>query len=162
MASAAVGDLTFEITSAAADTFDIENDGQLRTKGDLDFEERSSYSLQVTITDQFGGTASMVFTIQVLNRIEPHELATPTPEPTATPTATPIPPTATPTATPVPPTATPTPEPTEPPAPQPTATPTPEPEDDGGFPVWAIIIIVIAAVVVVGGGGFVLYRRQAG
>ena len=47
--------LTFAITSAAADTFDIEPDtGQLRTKGDLDYETRTSYSLQVTITDEYG------------------------------------------------------------------------------------------------------------
>ena len=41
-ASSAVSALTFEITSAAADTFDIEADtGQLRTKGKLDFEDQS-------------------------------------------------------------------------------------------------------------------------
>ena len=153
MASAAVGDLTFEITSAAADTFNIENDGQLRTKGPLDYETRQSYSLQVTASDAFGGSASLVVTIQVLDR---EEYVPPTPVP---PTATPVP-IPTPTATPVPqPTATPEPVPTNTPTVEPTATP--EPEDEGGFPVWAIVIIVIAAVVVVGGGGYLVYRRQS-
>ena len=160
MASAALGDLTFEITSAAADIFNIENDGQLRTKGDLDFETRTSYSLQVTITDEFGESASLVVTIQVLDREEyvpptatPEPTATPVPTATPAPTATPVPqPTAT--ATAVPPTAT-------PPPPQATPTPTITDEGEGGFPVWAIVIIVIAAVVVVGGGGYFVYRRQS-
>ena len=70
-ASSAVSALTFEITSAAADTFDIEPDtGQLRTKGDLDFETRASYSLKVTITDEYGESASLVVTIKVLDRDE--------------------------------------------------------------------------------------------
>ena len=104
----------------------------------------------------------------------------PTPVP-ATPAPTPVPPT--PTATPVPATATPAPPvPTATPAPTPTPTvaatlaptraptpvPTPEPspipvvedEDEGGFPVWAIIVIVIVAVVAVGGGGFLVWRRM--
>ena len=150
--------LTFEITSAAADTFDIEPDtGQLRTKGDLDFESRASYSLQVTITDEYGESASLVVTIKVLDRDEYVE-PTATPEPTAVPpTATSVPPTATsvpPTATSVPPTA--APEPTV--APEPTAVP--EPEDEGGFPVWAIIVIVLAVVAGVAIIGFVIYRRR--
>ena len=116
-ASSAVSALTFEITSAAADTFDIDADtGQLRTKGDLDFETRASYSLQVTITDEYGESASLVVTIKVLDRDEYVE-PTATPEPTAVPaTATPVP-TATsvpPTATSVPPTATAVPEPPPP------------------------------------------------
>ena len=158
-ASSAVSAVSFEITSAAADTFDIEPDnGQLRTKGDLDYESRSSYSLQVTISDEYGVSESLVVTIKVLDR---DEYVPPTPEPTAEPTPTPVPPT--PTATPVPqPTATPAPTNTPVP-PEPTATPVPEePEDEGGFPLWAIVIIIIAAVVVVGGGGYVLYRRRAG
>ena len=78
-ASSAVSALTFEITSSAADTFDIEPDtGQLRTKGDLDFETRASYSLQVTITDEYGESASLVVTIKVIDRIEPKDLVTPT------------------------------------------------------------------------------------
>ena len=96
--------LTFAITSAAADTFDIEVDtGQLRTKGKLDFETRASYSLKVTITDEFGESASLVVTIKVLDRDEYVE-----PTATPAPTATSVPPTATPapTATSVPPTAT--------------------------------------------------------
>ena len=156
-ASADGSSLTFEITSAAADTFDIEPDtGQLRTKGDLDFESRASYSLQVTITDEYGESASLVVTIKVLDRDEYVE-PTATPEPTAVPpTATSVPPTATsvpPTATSVPPTATSIPA---------TATPTPVvPEvDEGGFPVWAIIVIVLAVIAGVAIIGFVIYRRR--
>ena len=150
--------LTFAITSAAADTFDIEPDtGQLRTKGDLDFETRASYSLQVTITDEFGESESLVITIRVLDRDE-YVPPTATPVPTATsvpPTATSVPPTATsvpPTATAVPPTATSIPA---------TATPTPVVEvDEGGFPVWAIIVIVLAVIAGVAIIGFVIYRRR--
>jgi hypothetical protein len=156
-ASSAVSALTFEITSAAADTFDIEPDtGQLRTKGDLDFESRASYSLQVTITDEYGESASLVVTIKVIDRIE---YETPTPEP-PTATATAVPPTATavpPTATSVPPTATSVP-PTATVAPEPTVVP--EPEDEGGFPVWAIIVIVLAVIAGVAIIGFVIYRRR--
>ena len=160
-ASSPISALTFEITSAAADTFNIEADtGQLRTKGDLDFETRATYSLQVTITDEYGESESLVITIKVIDRIEPPDLYTPTPEPTATPTPTATPePTATsvpPTATSVPPTA--APEPTV--APEPTAVP--EPEDEGGFPVWAIIVIVLAVVAGVAIIGFVVYRRREG
>ena len=158
-ASSAVSALTFEITSAAADTFDIEpENGQLRTKGDLDYETRASYSLQVTITDEYGESESLVITIRVLDRDE-YVPPTATPVPTATATA--VPPTATatavpPTATSVPPTA--APEPTV--APEPTAVP--EPEDEGGFPVWAIIVIVLAVVAGVAIIGFVVYRRREG
>ena len=158
-ASSAVSALNFEITSAAADTFDIEADtGQLRTKGDLDFETRASYSLQVTITDEYGESASLVVTIKVLDRDEYVE-PTATPEPTATavPTATSVPPTATsvpPTATSVPPTVTSVPE--------ATATPIPEVEEEGGFPVWAIIVIVLAVIASVAIIGFVVYRRRQG
>ena len=105
---------------------------------------------------------------------------TPTPvPPTPTPVPpTPVPSTPAPTATAVP--ATPTPAPTARPAPTPaptvsvapapTPTPaaTPEPtpipvveeEEEGGFPVWAIIVIVIVGVLAVGGGGFLVWRRM--
>ena len=158
-ASSAVSALTFEITSAAADTFDIEPDtGQLRTKGDLDFETRASYSLQVTITDEYGVSASLVVTIKVLDRDEYVE-PTATPEPTAVP-PTAVPPTAVPpTATSVPPTATSVP-PTATSAPEATVTPVPEVEEEGGFPVWAIIVIVLAVIAGVTIIGFVIYRRR--
>ncbi len=158
-ASSPVSALTFAITSAAADTFNIEADtGQLRTKGDLDFEARASYSLQVTITDEYGLSESLVVTIKVLDRVEPTPVP-PTPTPTAvppTPTPTAVPPT--PTATAVPPTA--TAEPTV--GPEATATVTPTDEDEGGFPVWAIIVIVLAVVAGVAIIGFVVYRRREG
>ena len=79
----------------------------------------------------------------------PPATATPTPRPTATsaPTATPRP--------------TPEPEPTAVP-PTPTITPTamPEPEEDGGFPIWAIVLIVIAALAAAGGIAFVVRQRM--
>ena len=157
-ASADGSSLTFAITSAAADTFDIEPDtGQLRTKGDLDFESRASYSLQVTITDEYGESASLVVTIKVLDRDEYVE-PTATPEPTPEPTAPPPPPATAPPA----PTATtpPAPTATTPPAPTATATPMPEVEEEGGFPVWAIIVIVLAVIAGVAIIGFVIYRRR--
>ena len=159
-ASSAVSSLTFEITSAAADTFDIEADtGQLRAKGPLDFETRASYSLRVTITDEFGLSESLVVTIQIIDRIE---YETPVPVP---PTETPVPPTATPapTATSVPATATSAPEATATATSAPEATATvapPAEEEGGGFPVWAIIVIVLAVIAGVAIIGFVVYRRR--
>ena len=159
-ASSAVSALTFEITSAAADTFDIDADtGQIRAKGDLDFEERASYSLRVTITDEFGLSESLVVTIQIIDRIE---YETPVPVP---PTETPVPPTATPapTATSVPATATSAPEATATATSAPEATATvapPAEEEGGGFPVWAIIVIVLAVIAGVAIIGFVVYRRR--
>ena len=90
----------------------------------------------------------------------------PTPVP-PTPTATPVPaapapaPTARPAATPVP-TVSVAPAPTPPPAatPEPTPIPVVEEEEEGGFPVWAIIVIVIVGVLAVGGGGFLVWRRM--
>ena len=157
-ATSAVSALTFEITSAAADTFDIDADtGQIRAKGDLDFEERASYSLRVTITDEFGLSESLVVTIQVTDREEYVE-----PTATPVPTETPVPPTATPapTATSVPPTATSVPA-TATSAPEATATVAPPAEEEGGgFPVWAIIVIVLAVIAGVAIIGFVVYRRR--
>ena len=157
-ATSAVSALTFEITSAAADTFDIEADtGQIRAKGELDFETRASYSLRVTITDEFGQSESLVVTIKVTDRVE---YETPVPVP---PTETPVPPTATsvpPTATSVPATATSVPA-TATSAPEATATVAPPAEEEGGgFPVWAIIVIVLAVIAGVAIIGFVVYRRR--
>ncbi len=152
-AASTAGPLTFEITSAAADTFDIDAaTGQISTKGALDYEARASYSLQVTVTNALGDSASIVLTIQVTDVDEPVE-----PEPTVAPE-----PTATPRPTAPPATATATPEPTAPPEATATPEPTPEPpaEDDGGFPVWAIVVIVIAAVAGAGAIGYVVYRRR--
>ena len=87
----------------------------------------------------------------------------PTPAPTATAVpATPAPaPTARPAATPVP-TVSVAPAPTPTPAatPEPTPIPVVEEEEEGGFPVWAIIVIVIVGVLAVGGGGFLVWRRM--
>ena len=107
--------------------------------------------------------------------VGPEPTATPTPEPTVgpEPTATPTPeptvgpePTATPTPEPTvgpEPAATPTPEPTV--GPEPTATPTPEPggpeDDDGGFPIWAIVLLVVGVPALIGGGWYLLRRLRA-
>ena len=103
----------------------------------------------------------------------PAPTATLAPTPTAVPTATTVPPpepTATTAPTPRPtataaPTATPRPTPEPPPAatatPAPTITPTPEPpEEDGGFPIWAIVLIIIVAVAAAGGIAFVVRQRM--
>ena len=94
--------------------------------------------------------------------VAPEPTATPTPEPTVgpEPTATPTP---EPTVGPEP-TATPTPEPTV--GPEPTATPTPEPvpedeDDDGGFPIWAIVLLVVGVPALIGGGWYLLRRLRA-
>jgi hypothetical protein len=78
---------------------------------------------------------------------------TPTEEPTVAPT-----PTEEPTVAP-----TPTEEPTVAPTPteQPTVapTPTPEPDEDGGFPVYAIVLIILA-VIALGIGGYLFMRGR--
>ena len=95
--------------------------------------------------------------------VAPEPTATSTPEPTVgpEPTATPTP---EPTVGPEP-TATPTPEPTV--GPEPAATPTPEPtaqgpeDDDGGFPIWAIVLLVVGVPALIGGGWYLLRRLRA-
>ena len=94
--------------------------------------------------------------------VAPEPTATPTPEPTVgpEPTATPTP---EPTVGPEP-AATPTPEPTV--GPEPAATPTPEPtvepeDDDGGFPIWAIVLLVVGVPALIGGGWYLLRRLRA-
>ena len=122
--------------------------------------------------------------------VAPEPTVTPTPEPTVTPTPEPtVTPTPEPTVTPTPePTVTPTPEPTvtpttepmvtpttEPmvtPTPEPTVTPTTEPmvtpttepgpeDDDGGFPIWAIVLLVVGVPALIGGGWYLLRRLRA-
>ena len=45
-------DLTYTLGGTDADDFDIESDtGQLQTKVALDYEEKSSYAVVVTVTD---------------------------------------------------------------------------------------------------------------
>ena len=50
------------------------------------------------------------------------------------------------------------------PTPEPTATPTPEPgpeDDDGGFPIWAIVLLVVGVPALIGGGWYLLRRLRA-
>ena len=96
----------------------------------------------------------------------PEPTVTPTPEPTVTPTPEPtVTPTPEPTVTPTPePMVTPTPEPTVTPTPEPMVTPTPEPgpeDDDGGFPIWAIVLLVVGVPALIGGGWYLLRRLRA-
>ena len=96
----------------------------------------------------------------------PEPMVTPTPEPMVTPTPEPmVTPTPEPTVTPTPePTVMPTPEPTVTPSPEPMVTPTPEPgpeDDDGGFPIWAIVLLVVGVPALIGGGWYLLRRLQA-
>lgn len=151
-----IGDLYYRITSAAAADFDIDSSsGQILTKAPLDYETRSSYSLRILASDSVGAEVSIVVTVKVLDVFEPEPTATPEPTPVP-PTATPVP-TVAPEPTAVPPTA------TTAPVVEPTAMPEPEAEEDeGGFPIWAIIVIVLAVVGGVAVIGFVAMRRRAG
>ncbi len=50
------------------------------------------------------------------------------------------------------------------PTPTPTQTPTPEPgpeDDDGGFPIWAIVLLVVGVPALIGGGWYLLRRLRA-
>ena len=96
----------------------------------------------------------------------PEPTVTPTPEPTVTPTPEPmVTPTPEPMVTPTPePMVTPTPEPTVTPTPEPMVTPTPVPgpeDDDGGFPIWAIVLLVVGVPALIGGGWYLLRRLRA-
>ena len=48
--------------------------GQLMTKADLNYEDRSSYTVVVTVTDPFGATDSIVVTISVTDEDDPAEI----------------------------------------------------------------------------------------
>ena len=47
------------------------NDGQLKTKSPLNYEDRNSYTVVVTATDPFGAAASIVVTINVTDEDDP-------------------------------------------------------------------------------------------
>ncbi len=60
--------LTYTLGVTDAASFDIVgSSGQLRTKAPLDYEVQSSYSLVVTVSDEYGGSASITTAIAVTN-----------------------------------------------------------------------------------------------
>ena len=64
--------LIYTLGGADAESFRISrNSGQLMTKADLDYEDRSSYTVVVTVTDPFGATDSIVVTINVTDEDDP-------------------------------------------------------------------------------------------
>ena len=141
-------------------------------------EADEGYHLRATAaySDDHGSNKRAHMVSANLVPVAPEPTVTPTPEPTVGPgpTATPTPeptvgpePAATPTPEPTvgpEPAATPTPEPTV--GPEPAATPTPEPtvepeDDDGGFPIWAIVLLVVGVPALIGGGWYLLRRLRA-
>ena len=60
--------LTYSLDSDDGDSFSIiRTSGQLRTKDDLDYERKSSYSVTVTVTDSASSVAEVPVTITVTN-----------------------------------------------------------------------------------------------
>ncbi len=64
--------LTYSLSGTDADTFDIDaKTGQLKTKASLDYEAKSSYSVEVRADDGKGGMDSIAVTIKVTDMDEP-------------------------------------------------------------------------------------------
>ena len=60
--------LTYSLDATSRASFDIvDTTGQLRTKGDLDFEVKSSYTVTVTAADPAGAYVTIMVTITVIN-----------------------------------------------------------------------------------------------
>ncbi len=58
--------LTYRLSGADADSFAIDpSTGQIQTKGKYDFEQKSSYSVIVIVSDDEGGKSSLVVTIAI-------------------------------------------------------------------------------------------------
>ena len=67
--------LTYSLDSDDGDSFSIiRTSGQLRTKDDLDYERKSSYSIIVTVTDSSSAVADVPVTISVTNVDEAGEV----------------------------------------------------------------------------------------
>ena len=67
--------LTYSLDSDDGDSFSIiRTSGQLRTKDDLDYERKSSYSIIVTVTDSSSAVADVPVTISVTNVEEAGEV----------------------------------------------------------------------------------------
>ncbi len=70
--------MIYTLSGSDADSFSIDsglssthNDGQLRTKAELDYETKSSYTVVVTATDPSGATDSITVTINVTDENDP-------------------------------------------------------------------------------------------
>ena len=67
--------LVHTLGGAHASSFDISrNNGQLKTKAPLDFEDKRVYVVEVTATDPSGAAASILVFIGVINENEPAEI----------------------------------------------------------------------------------------
>ena len=63
--------LTYSLGGTDASSFSIDtSDGQLKTKAELDFEIRDTYSVTVSVSDGKGGTDSIAVTIRVTDVVE--------------------------------------------------------------------------------------------
>ena len=63
--------LIFSLGGTDAASFSIDtSDGQLKTKAELDFEIRDTYSVTVSVSDGKGGTDSIAVTIRVTDVVE--------------------------------------------------------------------------------------------
>ena len=74
-----VGDtLTYKLDGTDAAAFDIDElSGQLRTKTALDYENKRSYSMTLTVTDTSGADDSITLRVSVTNIDEPPDLSGP-------------------------------------------------------------------------------------
>ncbi len=64
--------LIYTLSGTDARSFGISrNDGQLRTRASLNYEEKNSYTVAVTATDPFGATDSIEVTINVTDEDDP-------------------------------------------------------------------------------------------
>ncbi len=61
------GDVTYSLTGTNAGLFDVDADGQVRTKASLNYETASIYQVKFTASDSKGNTASVELTIKVMN-----------------------------------------------------------------------------------------------
>ncbi len=67
--------LIYTLGGADAASFGISrNNGQLKTVAPLDYEARTSYTVEVTVTDPSGAADSVAVTIRVTNRDEPAQI----------------------------------------------------------------------------------------
>ncbi len=77
--SSAGDSLTYALGGTDAASFAIvTTSGQLQTKAALDFESKNSYTVTVTVTDQFGGFDTITVNIAVTNVDPPGKPGTPT------------------------------------------------------------------------------------
>ena len=60
--------LTYSLVGTDASSFDIETDnGQLKTESPLDFEDKDTYSVIVSVTDNRGGSDNIVVNIEIID-----------------------------------------------------------------------------------------------